>query len=140
MGGGYCGVSCTSTCSSATASCVTIYDASGNVLGKNCVPTSGSCGLGTGGGSGGGGGPGTGGGSGTGGGGSSCTDTWSNYASAFFNSYCANCHGTEFSTQADVSSNAAATKSSISTGSMPPGGLSSSEQTRILNWFNCGMP
>lgn len=106
---------------------------SNSVVGSNCVPSSGVCGSGAGGGSG------TGGGSGGGGGGgAACTDTWSSYARGFFSSYCTNCHGSEFASYSNVAGKAASIRSRISSGNMPPGGLSASQSAQILSWLDCG--
>ncbi len=70
-----------------------------------------------------------------------CTpDTWSNYASNFFNTNCAGCHS-QFGSYSGVQSDSSRIESKIQSGSMPPyGGLSASDQQRIVAWINCGMP
>jgi hypothetical protein len=67
-------------------------------------------------------------------------DTWTSYAKTWFEGNCAGCHYTEFSTYQAVSSSHPAIVSRVSSGNMPPGGLSSAEKQRILDWFSCNMP
>ncbi len=106
-----------------------------------CQMTPSAAGCATGGGAGGGGGGGTGGGGGGGGGSTSCgADTWTNYAKTWFDGNCSGCHSTEFSTYQAVAGAQSRIDSRISSGSMPPGGLSSSDRQRILSWFSCNMP
>jgi hypothetical protein len=103
----------------------------------NCVPSGTSCSGGGSGGSTGGSGSGGSGGSGSG---SCTTDTWSSFGNAFFQNYCNNCHGSKYASQSNVQAQLNSVYSSISSGSMPTGGLSSSTRTRILNYLNCGAP
>jgi hypothetical protein len=111
----------------------------------------GRCELGTGGGTGAGGGTGGGGtasgggvgtgGGGTGGGGPCTTDTWSSYGATFFQSNCARCHGSAFSSHAVVQSESGLLSSYIGGGAMPPGGgLSSAPRNRAVTYLNCGAP
>ena len=67
-------------------------------------------------------------------------DTWSNFASGFFNSYCASCHGWA-SSHSNVASNASGISSRLSSGNMPPSGsVSSSDRQRAIDWLGCGAP
>ncbi len=113
--GNYCGTDCSAgqQCPSG-ASCQQIGDGSGNVVGSNCVPNGTDCSGNPTGGSTGGGGSGGGSGSGTGGSGSgSCTtDTWSSFGASFFQSECANCHGS-MGSQSGVQSQLGSIASSI---------------------------
>ncbi len=138
--GNYCGTDCSSgqPCANG-ANCVSIGDGSGNVVGMNCIPAGTDCsGVNTGGGPTGSG-NGSGGSSGTGSG-SCTTDTWSSFGSSFFQNYCNNCHGSEFSSHSAVQARPGSIGSSISSGSMPPGGLSGSIDSRIIKYLNCGAP
>lgn len=97
---------------------------------------------GTGGGAGGGTGGSAGGGAGggTGGGTAACADTWANYGSDFFNTWCVGCHSS-LSRQNVVQYNATTIRSVIASGYMPQGGgLSSAERTRIEAYLDCGAP
>lgn len=134
--GNYCGTDCGSgqSCPSG-ASCVQIGDGAGNVVGLNCIPSATDCsGTSTGGGT-----TGNGGSSGTGSG-SCTTDTWSSFGSSFFQNYCNSCHGSQYASHASVQSQLGSISSSISSGNMPTGGLSSSMRSRILGYLNCGAP
>jgi hypothetical protein len=73
--------------------------------------------------------------------GSMCgAETWNNFASGFFSSNCASCHGWATS-QSGVKSRSSAIISRVSGGSMPPrGGLSASDEQRALDWLHCGAP
>lgn len=137
---GNCGTDCTAgqACPSG-ASCVSVRNSAGTIVGKNCFPTSGVCSGGTGGGS-----AGTGGGtSGTGGGAANAcasnTDTFSNFARSFFATKCASCHHHtgEFTTVGSITSSS---RSRISSGNMPqfPTTLTAAEKARVLAWYDCG--
>lgn len=66
-----------------------------------------------------------------------CTDTWANYAQAFFADNCERCHG-QFS-QSSVNATRGSISSQLSAGRMPTDrNLSANERTRILNWLSCG--
>jgi hypothetical protein len=85
----------------------------------------------------------TGGGSGGGGGTACTTDTWASYGSGFFASNCTTgCHNhrEDMTRQSGVQAGASTISGKISGGSMPPGGLSGTEKTRILKYLSCGAP
>jgi hypothetical protein len=151
--GDFCGTDCTASGTCATGQrCANIIDNSTMaVIGRNCVPVTGStcAGSGSGGGGGttGGGGGSTGGGGGAtgGGGGTTCTtDTWANYGASFFANNCTNCHTGhhtgEFTTKSFVVTYKSSITSRISSGNMPPAGLTSADKTRILKYLSCGVP
>lgn len=127
----YCALDCTSSGSCPSGS--TCVQDSGDPY-MTCVPSSGDCS----GGSGGSGGS-AGGGSGGSGGGGTCSDTWASYAQTFFSSQCSSCHSWATS-HSYVQSQSGGIASRISSGSMPPGGLSATDKQRILNYLNCGAP
>ncbi len=104
------------------ASCTTITDPNtGSFLGMNCTPNTFLCWC------------------------AQKNDTWANYANDFMQNNCQYCHvshpqNTQFTSYANVSNNAAAIEYQIGTALMPLGTtLSASDQTRILNWFECGL-
>ncbi len=68
------------------------------------------------------------------------TDTWSNYADAWFTDHCSSCHGSAFNDYGYVSSQSSLLSALISSGTMPPSGASQADRDRIGAWFNCGMP
>ncbi len=132
------------TCDPTTNECVATGGGGGGGQGIG-----GGAALGGGGGTGLGGGTATGGGSaggggvGTGGGGSTCTspDTWTNYASNWFATYCSRCHSDAWSSYANVQSDSQSLQDVISSGAMPRGGgLSEAERQRLLAWIACGLP
>ena len=167
-GNNYCGTDCSAgqSCPS-SATCEQILDQANNPVGSNCIPSSGSCSASSSSSSGGtstssctgfpcGGSSSSGssssssstqGGSSSSGSSSStnsCTsETWANFAQAFFANNCDNCHhhGSEFSTYSAVVSDFSSIQSEISSGYMPENAtLSSTEENDILTWINCGMP
>jgi hypothetical protein len=77
------------------------------------------------------------GGGGGGGGCSSSSDTWDNFAGAFFQQRCSACHANAFTSLPVVVSQKTTLVRLISSGRMPPGGLPSGEEPRILAWLNC---
>jgi len=132
--GDFCGTDCSATGTCATGQrCANIIDnTTMAVIGRNCVPVTGStCSTGT-----------TGGGAGGGGGTTCTTDTWANYAQNFFATQCASCHSHtgQFATKSFVVTNKSIITSRISSGSMPPNGLSSADRARILEYLSCGVP
>lgn len=86
---------------------------------------------------------GAGGAGGTGGtsGSASCgTDTWNNYAAAFFANSCESCHQhtTEFSTEAAVLAKASTIETYVNGGLMPQGApLAQADRDRLAAWFGC---
>lgn len=139
--GDFCGSDCSATGTCATGQrCANIIDnTTMAVIGRNCVPVTGAtCTTASGGGSGT-----TGGGAGGGGGSTQCTtDTWANYGQAFFANQCASCHTHtgQFSTKSFVVTNKSIITSRISSGSMPPNGLTATDKARILKYLSCGVP
>ena len=130
--GDFCGSDCSTTGTCVTGQrCANIIDnTTMAVMGRNCVPVTGATCTGTGGG----------GGATGGGGGTQCTtDTWANYGASFFASSCTRCHQ-QFATKSVVVSYKLSISSRISSGSMPPGGLTSADKTRILHYLSCGVP
>jgi hypothetical protein len=148
--GDFCGTDCSNTTCGSGQRCANIVDSSTQaVLGRNCVPVTGStCASGTGGGGGttGGGGGTTGGGGGAtgGGGGTMCTtDTWATFGQAFFANNCANCHHHtgEFTTRTSVLNSKSSITSRISSGNMPQGAtLPAATRSRILTYLGCNVP
>jgi hypothetical protein len=71
-----------------------------------------------------------------------CSDTWSSYGSGFFSSTCGgSCHGSLYTTQANVQSARSQISTAISSGRMPKGGgLTSSSKARVLTYLSCGAP
>jgi hypothetical protein len=135
--------------------CCTDADCGGSgscqvVSGGNVTVTVGVCGPGggtggTGSGTGGSGTAGTS--SGTGGAAPCTTDTWANFAQAFFKNDCTlSCHnhstlGGQTPNYNLIKSNASNISSRISSGNMPQGTkLSASDKSRILKWLSCGEP
>ena len=110
--------------------------------GGACSSASQPAGGGTGGGTGGGLATGSGGGANGGGGGSTqcTTDTWANYGQTFFANQCASCHQGQFATKSLVVTNTSIITSRISSGSMPPNGLTATDRARILKYLSCGVP
>ena len=85
--------------------------------------------------------------SGTGGAPPCTTDTWANFAQAFFKNDCTlSCHnhstlGGTTPNYNSIKSNASNISSRISSGNMPQGTkLSATDKTRILKWISCGEP
>lgn len=150
--GDYCGTDCSNVTCGAGQRCANIVDSSNTVLGKDCVPATGStCAGATGGGAGstGGGSGSMGGGAGSTGGGTGSTDagvcttdTWSSWAQNFFNTRCNSCHQhTGEFTQAYVLSRKTSISSRINSGNMPQGSsLSAADKQRILKYLSCGVP
>jgi hypothetical protein len=147
----YCGKACTraSDCA-ADETCEQLQNASGQVVGSNCYPTSGTCAgavttpdAG----------PATHPDAGTpptpdagtpptpdAGTAPTCTDTWANYAGTFFSNNCAGCHSfaTSYTRVAGDLTGSRGIRNEISSRNMPPRGISTSERTRILAWIDCG--
>jgi len=82
------------------------------------------------------------GGAGGAGGGTACTtDAWPGWPLTWFNSRCANCHGSEFASVTTVRSKKLSLVSRINSGNMPQGSsVTASDKTRIVTWLNCGSP
>ena len=51
---------------------------------------------------------------------------------------CSGCHGSAFSTYSGATSSAFSIESSVQSGSMPPGGLNSTDRDTIVQWVACG--
>lgn len=69
------------------------------------------------------------------------TDTWSNFAQPFFEAHCTQCHGGEWSSYANVSSQRTSVRQALASGAMPRGTtLSADDRAEIVAWFDCGLP
>ncbi|MBS2031894.1 MAG: hypothetical protein JST54_28615 [Deltaproteobacteria bacterium] len=82
----------------------------------------------------------SGGGNGSGTTGSCGTDTWNNYAAAFFANNCESCHQhtTEFSSESAVLAKASSIESYVNQGLMPQGApLSQADRDRLAAWLGC---
>lgn len=71
--------------------------------------------------------------------GGTCTDTWASYGQSFFSSNCSGCHSS-FRTQSAVKSQVASIRSRVAGGSMPPRGISSTDEQRVVLYLDCGAP
>lgn len=70
-------------------------------------------------------------------------DTWTGYGATFFATNCRGCHqhAGQYGTQASVQSALNQVDANISSGRMPQGGgLSATEQARVLTYLSCGAP
>ncbi|MBK7859982.1 MAG: hypothetical protein IPJ65_15440 [Archangiaceae bacterium] len=118
---GHCGAACASGQPCASGSTCTSIGLGKVILGRQCMPAATACDLST---------------RPT----LDCSDTWANWAQAFFADNCRSCHrhDLDFDTQANVLAQAEVVRLAVETRNMPPAiDLGAGTRRRLAVWLSC---